>query len=312
MKKSFICLLLIILFSFFMYNKIGAVTIITPDDKSYVDTPFIYVVGKLDNPKATHLTISVNDLKSPLINVKDPEYTMQFKDFFIIDIELDEGENLIGITLYADRKPLEEKKILVYYAKDSFSPLKNVKRLYFHKESKEKECKDCHKIEKETCVECHKNLVAKKYVHGPAGSGDCDVCHIMNEKNEVKYKVKSSYKELCKECHDNLAPQNFVSMHGPFAVGECVACHNLHSSDFKHQLKGEINDLCKNCHADFKDKNVPHVVAKHPLSGKKDPSRPGNMLGCTSCHNPHGEKSPFFFVQGIMNRMEICKICHKK
>lgn len=312
MKKSLFCSLLIIFFTVSIYNKIGAVTIITPDDNSYVNTPFIYVVGKMDNSNATHLTISVNDLKSPLINVKDPEYTMQFKDFFIIDIELDEGENLIGITLYADRKPVEEKRILVYYVKDRFSQPKNVKRFYFHREVKENECKDCHKIEKESCVECHKNMVAKKYVHGPAGSGDCDVCHMMNEKDGIKYKVKSNYKELCKECHDNLAPQNFVNMHGPFAIEDCVACHNLHSSDFKHQLNGETNDLCKNCHTAFKAKDVTHVVANHPLSGKPDPSRPGNTLSCTSCHNPHGGKSPYFFVQGMINRMEICKICHKK
>lgn len=189
---------------------------------------------------------------------------------------------------------------------------KGVTKMFFHKEDKEKNCLNCHKIEKGTCLECHKNITSKKYVHGPAGSGDCDVCHSFSEINNIKYVVKSDYKELCKDCHENMAPNNFVYSHGPFAVGDCIACHNIHSSDFRHQLLSEVNDLCKSCHVAFKEKNVTHVVTNYPLSGKPDPSRPNSQLSCISCHNPHGERGNYFFVQGKQNRMEICSICHKK
>ncbi len=303
---------MLLFFSVAVSKKTVALTIITPDDKTYVATPFIYLIGKIDEKEATHITVSVNDLKSPMIYIKDPEYLSQFKNFFIIDAELDEGENLIGVTTYKDRKSIEEKKIIVYYVKKGSAPPKNINRFHFHRLGREQLCFDCHKVEKETCLECHKSIVSKKFVHGPAGSGDCDICHEFNEKEGIKYIVKSDYKELCKDCHDNLTVQSFAHAHGPFAVGDCMACHDLHSSDFKHQLNGETNDLCKSCHEAFKDKNITHVVAKHPLSGKPDPSRPNKQLECTSCHNPHGEKSGYFFVQGKMSKMEICIICHKK
>jgi len=311
MKRLFF-LLSLIFFSLYLNSKVGALSIITPDDKTYVDTPFIYIVGRLENPDVSHITVSINDLKSPMINVKDSEYVAQFKDYFIIDVELDEGENLVGITSYKDRKVIEDKKLVVYYKKNNTVLPKNVMRFFFHRAEKEKECLNCHKIAKDTCLECHKTMVSKKYVHGPAGSGDCDVCHSFGENEKVKYTVKSDYNELCKECHENLAPQNFAHAHGPFAVGSCVSCHNVHSSDYKHQLISDTNELCKSCHESFKAKDITHVVVNHPLSGRPDPSRPNKQLECTSCHNPHGEKSSYFFVQGKMSKMEICVICHKK
>lgn len=311
MKKSCFFFLLVF-FSVFINRDVNGLTIVTPDDRTYVDTSYIYIIGRIENNDVTHITVSVNDLKSPLIYVKDAEYISQFKDFFIIDVELDEGENLVGITSYKDRKVVEEKKVIVYYLKESVKAPKNVSRFYFHRPEKEKNCSECHKIEKETCLECHKNIISKKYVHGPAGSGDCDVCHNFQEIGGIKYRAKADYKELCKECHDNLSLQNFAYAHGPFATGDCAACHNLHSSEFRHQLNSETNELCKSCHTAFKGKNVEHVVVKHPLSGRPDPSRPNRQLECTSCHNPHGEKSSYFFVQGKMNKMETCSICHKK
>ncbi|GAB4432261.1 MAG: cytochrome c3 family protein [bacterium] len=310
--KKWHFLAVLLFFSLFISSNVKALSIITPDDKTYVDTPYIYIIGKTDDDSITHISVSVNDLKSPLIYVKDPEYVSQFKDFFIIDVELDEGENLVGITTYKDRKVVEEKKLIVYYLKENMKPPKNVTKFHFHKAEKEKLCSECHKVDKETCLECHKSIVSKKYVHGPAGSGDCDVCHNFQEINGIKYIAKADYKELCKECHDSLAPQNFAYAHGPFAVGECVACHNLHSSDFRHQLNSETNELCKGCHVAFKQKDIDHVVSKHPLSGRPDPSRPNKQLDCASCHNPHGEKSSYFFVQGKQSKMEICILCHKK
>jgi predicted CXXCH cytochrome family protein len=312
MKKKALTLS-VIAFSLFVFYKGGfALNIITPDDKTYVENPFVYIVGNLENDKTTHITVTVNDLKSPQISIKDPEYVQQFKDYFILDIELDEGENLVGITAYSGGKIIEDKKIKVYYLKPGGTPNKGVNRLYFHRDEKEKKCAECHKVEKGTCLECHKKIIAKKYVHGPAGSGDCEVCHDYNPQNGVKYLVKQNFGELCKDCHDALNPARFEYLHGPFAVGKCEACHNLHSSDYAHQLLVETNELCKNCHASFKAPDLSHVVTKHPLSGKKDMSRPGELLQCSSCHNPHGEKGPFFFVKGATNRMDLCKICHQK
>lgn len=312
MKKKLLVFTAVVFSSLLLHKGGFALNIITPDDKTYTATPFVYVVGKLGNEKATHITVAVNDLKSPLINIKDPEYILQFKDYFILDIELDEGENLVGVTAYSGGKIIEDKKLKLYYFKPGTTPAKGVNRAYFHRDEKEKKCAECHKVERETCLECHKRIIAKKYVHGPAGSGDCDVCHEVKPQNGIKYTIKQDALELCLNCHDTMKPENFTYLHGPFAVGRCEDCHNLHASDYPQQLLRETNELCKTCHAEFRPPDISHVVSKHPLSGKKDKSKPGRLIQCSSCHNPHGEKTPFFFVKGASSRMELCRVCHQK
>lgn len=307
----------ILLFGFFLATiiitkKVYAIEIITPDDASYVTSSFFYVVGKVNNPSATHLVITVNDLKSPMINIKDPEYVNQFKDYFIIDLELEDGENIIGVKAFKDNIQIEEKKIKVNKIGKYEGTSLSMKKYSFHISEKEEKCSACHKIDRESCLECHKSIISRKYVHGPAGSGDCDVCHDYNEKDGYKFKLKEKIEDICFECHGELKKDNFKFLHGPYAVGNCDLCHNVHSSDYPHQLMFSINEVCKFCHTDFKDKGKTHVLPRHPLENKKDPSRPGKELSCASCHNPHGEESNMFFVQGKKSRMEICSLCHKK
>lgn len=293
-------------------KKAEAITIITPDDGSYVTSSFFYVIGRVENPLATHIVVSVNDLKSPMIYIKDPEYISQFKDFFIIDLELEQGENLIGIRAYKDNVIIEEKRIKVNKIGKYDELPKNKKKYAFHNTIREKECLDCHKFDRENCLECHKGIISKKYVHGPAGSGDCDVCHSFSENNGYKYKVKDDIEEICFDCHSNMKKESFKNLHGPYAAGTCDLCHNVHSSDYSHQLLYSVNEVCKICHVEFKQKGKTHVLPKHPLENKKDPSRPGKELSCSSCHNPHGQEGNMFFPQGKKSRMEICGICHKK
>lgn len=303
--------ILIFLFTAVMINKAYALKIITPEDKSFITSPYLYVIAKIEREDATHVMVTVNDIKSPLIYIASNEYKVQFKDYLILDIELDNGENFLGISLYKDGKLLEEKKAIINLVRPPKVLPNSAKKYYFHKEEKEKECLNCHASIK-NCAECHKRIISKKYVHGPAGSGDCNVCHLEENKNGVKYTVQENIVDICINCHDNMKMENYRYAHGPFAAGSCEVCHDLHSSDYPHQLKMETNDLCISCHQEFKKPGVTHVVTKHPLGGKKDPSRPGKMLQCSSCHNPHGENTQVFFVRGVKNRMELCAVCHKK
>jgi len=295
----------------FLVKYAYALKIITPEDKSFVTTSYLYVIGKIENEDITHVTVTVNDIKSPLIYVGGAEYKSQFKDFLIIDVELDAGENFIALSSYKNGKVVEEKKIVVNYIKPPMVPSKGSQKYYFHKEEKERQCMECH-TSLENCGECHKRIISKKYVHGPAGSGDCNVCHNPEKEDGVKYKPQVEIVKTCINCHENMDLNKYKYAHGPFAAGSCSECHDVHSSDYPHQLKLEGNDLCINCHNEFKKPDISHVVTKHPLSNRKDPSRPGKMLQCSSCHNPHGENSPVFFVRGVSTRMELCGICHKK
>ncbi len=310
MKKALYFIFFFVLLTFAKHGY--GISIITPEDGSFITSGFIYVVGRVENPNATHIIVTVNDLKSPMINIKDPEYVSQFKDYFIIDLELEKGDNVIGIKAYSNNAVIEEKKIKVKLI-DKYEVLSDgVNRYMFHKEDREVRCTDCHKIDKESCVECHKGIISRKFVHGPAGSGDCDVCHDFKESGGYRYRVKEDLENICYECHDSMRKDNYKNLHGPYATGSCDACHNVHSSDYPHQLMFSVNELCKICHTEFKDKGKTHVLPKHPLSDRKDPSRPGKELTCASCHNPHGEKGKMFFPQGKENRMEICILCHKK
>ncbi|MCX7770130.1 MAG: cytochrome c3 family protein [Proteobacteria bacterium] len=304
-------IVLIIFFVILSFKLSFALKIITPEDKSYITSPYVYVIAKLERDDATHVMITVNDIKSPLIYIASAEYKSQFRDYIIIDVELDNGENLVGISLFKDGKLIDEKRSIINVIKPPKVLPSGANRFYFHKEEKEKECLLCH-ASIENCSECHKRIISKKYVHGPAGSGDCNVCHVEEKKDNVKYMVSENIVGICVNCHDNMKLENYKYAHGPFAAGSCEVCHDLHSSDYPHQLKMETNDLCINCHQEFKKPGITHVVSKHPLSGKKDPSRPGKMLQCSSCHNPHGENTPVFFVRGVKSRMELCAICHKK
>ncbi len=171
-----------------------------------------------------------------------------------------------------------------------------LKKIIFIKR-KRKICLDSH-ASIQNCAECHKRILSKKYVHGTAGFGDCNVCHLEDNKNGVKYTVQQSIVEICINCHNNMRIDNYRYAHGPFVAGSCEVCHDLHSSEYPHQLKMDTKDLCISCHHEFKKPGVIHVVTKHPLSGKRDPSRPGKMLQCSSCHNPM-EKIPRYFLLGV-------------
>lgn len=310
MKKTFIIIFFFVTLT--LVREVKAIIIITPEDGSYVTSSFFYVIGRVNNPNATHIVVTVNDLKSPMIYIKDPEYISQFKDFFIIDLELEQGENIIGIKAFKENTQIEEKKIKVNKIGKYETIPKNKKRYFFHSIEREEKCVGCHKIDKESCLECHKGVISKKYVHGPAGSGDCDVCHNFSENNGYKFTLKENIENICFECHSDMNKDKFKFLHGPYAVGNCDLCHNVHSSDYAQQLLFSVNELCKTCHSEFKEKGKTHVLPKHPLENRKDPSRPGKDLSCASCHNPHGQESNLFFPQGKKSRMEICGICHKK
>ncbi|PLX42481.1 MAG: hypothetical protein C0608_02315 [Deltaproteobacteria bacterium] len=116
---------------------------------------------------------------------------------------------------------------------------------------------------------------------------------------------------LCKSCHE-------------FAPNDCKGCHQDHGLG-KHE-KQEFFDLCSVCH---KGVGLPaneemaavcgrchkkHSLKKHPklrhaVTSANDPLRPGHMMDCASCHNPHDPMSP-----GNLSRPEKrawCRTCHK-
>ena len=115
----------------------------------------------------------------------------------------------------------------------------------------------------------------------------------------------------CAECHE-------------FAANDCKGCHQDHGLG-KHEKK-EFFELCSICHQGVglpaneemaavcgrchkKHSLKKHPKLRHAVTSSNDPLRPGHMMDCASCHNPHNPMSP-----GNLSRPEQrawCRTCHK-
>jgi len=128
--------------------------------------------------------------------------------------------------------------------------------------------------------------------------------------------VKGSHTvpQACMKCHPGMLSGSF--RHGPADAGFCNLCHDPHGSPSPAWLRKPSWDLCTTCHVE-KTAGA-HVVAgfvsgnTHPTKDRRDPSRPGKRLSCTSCHEPHSAGSRDLFQFEAKTRYEICGVCHRK
>lgn len=150
-----------------------------------------------------------------------------------------------------------------------------------------------------TTAGCHEDLIKMKVVH-PVIKEDCESCHTKNsskhpEDSGKEYSLTKSSPELCKDCHD-LSIKNQKSEHVPFKEGECLTCHNPHSSNQKFLLNtndGKI--ICTSCHSDLDNEKYVHGPVK--------------KLECLSCHSPHNSVHSKLKKQ---EEPELCFKCHNK
>ncbi|WP_187648010.1 cytochrome c3 family protein [Nitrosophilus labii] len=178
------------------------------------------------------------------------------------------------------------------------------------------------------CYTCHNKLASRKNGHAPAVNFMCQICHNgqtgennLEEEGKSRYLYPDPIIKVCFTCHkriEHIIEKNY-SDHGPTNSGRCNLCHNPHSSKNIFFLKKSIWNLCTTCHAE-KASGL-HVIASfvyqrnkggHPTKDRKDPSRPGRELVCSSCHDPHGSKGPFLLRTTGKIPFSICKRCHKK
>lgn len=76
-----------------------------------------------------------------------------------------------------------------------------------------------------------------------------------------------------------LPPEEAVSTHGPFEMGECGICHDENDKKASPgRLLKSGADLCFDCHEDFKAQ-----VKGHPKTNS-------TATKCTGCHSPHNAK----------------------
>ena len=144
--------------------------------------------------------------------------------------------------------------------------------------------------------------------------------------------------ELCFTCHDKAKEE---VKHGPYEKGQCVTCHDPHTSDFPKQTRAEGNSLCLACHldrrttdakvklfgaqeiADTDFQQIPkialdptgkfgHPMGMHPVADYANPGT-GEKISCLTCHNQHASPNENLIqVAYDKNKkpVDMCDSCH--
>lgn len=188
------------------------------------------------------------------------------------------------------------------------------------------------------CLECHDDKAKGKHVHSAIAMG-CTTCHEVKVENDATLvNLISPREELCATCH---AKSEETTLHGPYANGGCVSCHDPHASDFDQQLRAEGNALCLECHqarpwtgkfAPFQSPyeltenefnaipkialdptlKMGHPVGWHKVADAPDPLHEGKKISCLTCHENHaGSLAKLVRTTEYKGKkMDVCDACH--
>jgi predicted CXXCH cytochrome family protein len=170
-------------------------------------------------------------------------------------------------------------------AQEPKPPEKSVPAVKLHDPLAGKECVDCHKRVEPQGVRC---LLGK--------DDFCDFCHKVPVEGGVARLVETS-EPLCFACHKKDSFKgSFV--HGPFAAGACITCHNPHGGSVPGMLRATGPQMCLECHNDM-----------HPSLANADFRHKAALTGCTDCHSPHASEQRYMLTSAIPG---LCGKCHEK
>ncbi len=153
-----------------------------------------------------------------------------------------------------------------------------------------------------TCVDCHAKLLAKKKIHGPAANA-CDKCHKPNDKvhplEDVEgFSLVAKVPELCYGCHE--MKKTAEHLHPPFGDGNCLDCHEVHSSNEDFLISIKAPGLCFSCHSDLQDTIKKSALVHGAVTEKKS---------CLNCHSPHLSSEKKILLS---EEQGLCLSCHNK
>lgn len=114
--------------------------------------------------------------------------------------------------------------------------------------------------------------------HQPYSEKKCNACHA-NDKNQNDGLIVPK-QELCFVCHTDFIHGSNV--HGPVAVGDCLACHLPHTSNHKALLIEDPDEICSTCHQESR-----LAAAMHDRFLVK-------TISCGECHDPHSGNARYF------------------
>lgn len=122
------------------------------------------------------------------------------------------------------------------------------------------------------------NNVSQRSSHKPYDEKKCNDCH-SNDKNQNDGLIVPK-QELCAVCHVDFVKG--TNVHGPVAVGDCLACHLPHNSNHKALLIEDPDVICATCHQENR-----LAAAMHERFVVK-------TISCGECHDPHSGDARYF------------------
>ena len=319
---TYVIIILCLLFTTAANATTGQITVISPLDKSVVESSIINLIATFDKDKFDDLQIFNIENKK---NVSKKPRGTSLACFG--EIKLSPGVNILKIVGFKDHKKVAEMEYRIFY-RSSLSPTARTApseytRYFFHTNDHEKICGSCHQLDfnniednppsprQSPCFICHSKMLTNyKFVHGPASVWSCTVCHAARS-TSLELGVMKPDEKICATCHEN-DWKTMKYIHGPTAAGSCTTCHNPHAADGRYFLRAKTLDLCSSCHEE--PASIPHVALSfsgsggHPVSMSPDPLNPGQDLTCASCHNPHATN---FSTLLRNDRSLLCQSCHR-
>ncbi|MCM2356882.1 MAG: cytochrome C [Geobacteraceae bacterium] len=115
--------------------------------------------------------------------------------------------------------------------------------------------------------------------HLPYEEKRCNDCHDQQKGGAGGLILPA--RELCFSCHTDFIKGPYV--HGPVAVGDCLACHLPHTSSFGYLLARNKGEICARCHQEKR------------LAAEMHDQFAAKMMACADCHNPHFGNARYFF-----------------
>jgi len=327
LKNLYRVLLLITVFSLLGAATAVALEILYPGEGTYINRSEALVIKA--GAGVDGLVLELAGEASDLIDISGEQYRATFKDMLILRPEFEAGKNKIKVRGYKAGEKVAEAEASFFLRTDQLAPPpEGYRRFLMHVPEKEAVCAGCHDMNpseaaislpsprQNPCVTCHRGMLRPEWSHGPAGAFECGSCHEL-QNGKGKFREREIHVDLCTECHLDIVNAYLREeyVHGPVEAGLCNACHDSHATPYRGQLVAEANELCLGCHETVDDRvHVGRGVGgrSHPLSGEKDPSRPGRRFDCSGCHNPHGAKSEYYYQFGVTSRMQLCQGCHRK
>lgn len=152
-------------------------------------------------------------------------------------------------------------------------------------------------VARSDCGACHpphgskiEGMLADGVQHAPYAGRNCDGCH----RRGLSTRAKGDASKVCFACHSSDAFQA-KAVHTVVRRGECLACHDPHSSPNASLVRLAGQELCFSCHGEIAAK-LRGATVHAVVDG-----------ACDSCHLTHASAHDNLLVEAVP---AICATCH--